>query len=179
MFCYNCGYELHDEKFCPECGARVMRPDEKTEEPPKGSPEASVDADALIAQFGRNKIQAIKYVRDATGCSLRDAKEYVDGAYAGKSAAMISAASSAPKPLTKKERVAENRANAVACCPKCGSTSLSANKKGFGIGKAVIGASVSTVAGLGPLGLVAGNLGAKKVRVTCLNCGHQFWAGKR
>lgn len=79
------------------------------------------------------------------------------------------------KPITKKERVKENKRNAVACCPKCGSTSLSANKKGFGIGKAVIGA---TIIG-NPIGLVAGNINAKKVRVTCLNCGHQFWAGKK
>ena len=28
------------------------------------------------------------------------------------------------------------------------------------------------------IGLVAGNIGAKKVRVTCLKCGYQFWAGK-
>ena len=61
----------------------------------------------------------------------------------------------------------------IAHCPKCGSTSLSTDKKGFGIGKAVVGAAVA-----GPIGLVAGNIGAKKVRVTCLNCGHQFWAGK-
>lgn len=79
------------------------------------------------------------------------------------------------KPLTKRERIKENKKNAVACCPKCGSTSLSANKKGFGIGKAVIGAGLIG----NPIGLVAGNLNAKKIRVTCLNCGHQFWAGKK
>lgn len=54
-------------------------------------------------------------------------------------------------------------------CPKCGSTSLTGNKKGFGIGKAVLGAGV-----LGPFGLVAGNINAKKVIVTCMNCGHKF-----
>ena len=74
---------------------------------------------------------------------------------------------------SKRERIKENKKNAVACCPKCGSTSLTANKKGFGIGKAVIGAYIA-----GPIGLVAGNINAKKVRVTCLNCGHQFKAGK-
>ncbi|WNX84363.1 hypothetical protein RWV98_17580 [Agathobaculum sp. NTUH-O15-33] len=73
------------------------------------------------------------------------------------------------KPLSKNQRIRENRKSAVACCPKCGSTSLSANKKGFGIGKAVIGAAAA-----GPLGLTAGNLGAKKVWVTCLNCGHRW-----
>lgn len=78
------------------------------------------------------------------------------------------------KPLTKHQRIKENKKNGVACCPKCGSTSLSANKKGFGIGKAVIGAAVVS----NPIGLVAGNINAKKVRVTCLNCGHDFWAGK-
>lgn len=61
--------------------------------------------------------------------------------------------------------------NSMARCPKCGSASLSGHKKGFGVGKAVIGAFA-----FGPLGLVAGNIGAKKVRVTCLNCGKQFWA---
>lgn len=73
------------------------------------------------------------------------------------------------KPMSKRERIKENKKNAVACCPKCGSTSLSANKKGFGIGKAVIGANV-----VGPIGLAAGNLNSQKIIITCLNCGHKF-----
>lgn len=56
-------------------------------------------------------------------------------------------------------------------CPKCGSTSLSGNKKGFGIGKAVVGAALT-----GGIGLVAGNVGARKVRVTYLNCGKSWKA---
>lgn len=75
---------------------------------------------------------------------------------------------------TAHQRKKINKQQGIACCPKCGSTSLSADKKGFGVGKAVIGAQLIG----GPIGLVAGNLGAKKVRVTCLNCGKQFWAGK-
>jgi len=58
-------------------------------------------------------------------------------------------------------------------CPRCASTSISADKKGFGIGKAVVGSALA-----GPIGLTAGNIGAKKVRVTCLNCGHHWTAGK-
>jgi DNA-directed RNA polymerase subunit RPC12/RpoP len=58
-------------------------------------------------------------------------------------------------------------------CPRCGSTSLSGNKKGFGIGKAIVGSMLT-----GGIGLVAGNIGAKKVCVTCLKCGKQFKAGK-
>ena len=75
------------------------------------------------------------------------------------------------KTLSKRQRIKENKKNGIACCPKCGSTSLTANKKGFGVGKAVIGTAVA-----GPIGLVAGNKGAKKVRITCLNCGNQWWA---
>lgn len=81
------------------------------------------------------------------------------------------------EPITKKGKtkqlIKENKEQGIACCPRCGSTSLSANKKGFGVGKAVVGAALT-----GGIGLVAGNIGAKKVRVTCLNCGHQFIAGK-
>lgn len=75
----------------------------------------------------------------------------------------------ASRPQSKRERIKENRQNGIACCPKCGSTSLSANKKGFGVGKAVVGAALT-----GGIGLVAGNIGAKKVWVTCLNCGHRW-----
>lgn len=52
-------------------------------------------------------------------------------------------------------------------CPKCGSTQLTANKKGFGLGKALIGG-----AKFGGVGLLAGFLGNNKIRITCLNCGH-------
>jgi hypothetical protein len=56
-----------------------------------------------------------------------------------------------------------------ASCPKCGSVSLSANQKGYGLGKGVTGGVL-----LGPAGLLAGFLGSKKVTVTCLKCGHQW-----
>jgi hypothetical protein len=57
-------------------------------------------------------------------------------------------------------------------CPKCKSTSISANKAGFGLGKAVAGGVA-----LGPAGLLAGFFGSRKVYVTCLSCGHSWKAG--
>lgn len=78
--------------------------------------------------------------------------------------------------LKKANKLQQKEMNAQARCPRCGSTSLSAHKKGFGIGKAVVGAAVTAPLGLGLIGAVAGNKGAKKVRVTCLKCGKQFWA---
>ncbi len=61
----------------------------------------------------------------------------------------------------------------VVRCPKCGSTHLSANKKGFSAGKALTGAVLT-----GGIGLLAGGIGSGKVTITCLNCGHQWRAGE-
>lgn len=49
-------------------------------------------------------------------------------------------------------------------CPRCRSTQLTANKKGFGLGKAAAGGLL-----LGPVGLLGGFLGSGKVKITCLN----------
>lgn len=44
-------------------------------------------------------------------------------------------------------------------CPKCGSTQIHTDKKGFSTGKAVAGAIVA-----GPFGLAAGAIGKNKIR---------------
>lgn len=59
-------------------------------------------------------------------------------------------------------------------CPKCGSTQITADKKGFSTGKAFAGDLIA-----GPIGILAGSIGSKKVIITCLNCGHKWEAGKR
>lgn len=205
-FCTNCGAELHNAKFCPECGT------------PTGGCDTGPDLSALcdkhrtpidlslVLGVYRNRLSVIGYFKRFTNYSNEEIIAIVDKAIATiepqkmnllQAAAAQVKLESAPKaedaqnplskretiaqrkvedvqkPLSKREaiaqRKAENKANGVACCPKCGSTSLSANKKGFGIGKAVVGALVT-----GPIGLVAGNAGAKKVWVTCLNCGHRW-----
>lgn len=95
--------------------------------------------------------------------------------YCGANVAPVPQKSLSPRQqeqLATRQRIAENRAQGVACCPRCGSTSITANTKGYGIGKGVIGAAV-----VGPLGLVAGNIGRHKVLVTCLNCGYRFKPG--
>lgn len=57
-------------------------------------------------------------------------------------------------------------------CPKCGSTQITADKKGFGLGKAVIGTAL-----IGVPGLLSGFAGSRKVQVTCLQCGKSWTAG--
>lgn len=54
-------------------------------------------------------------------------------------------------------------------CPKCGSTQITANKKGFSGTKAVVGGLLT-----GGIGLLAGTIGSNKTIITCLNCGNRF-----
>ncbi|MBE2229953.1 MAG: hypothetical protein IAE96_04830 [Chitinophagaceae bacterium] len=58
-------------------------------------------------------------------------------------------------------------------CPKCGSTQITANKKGFSGKKAVAGAILT-----GGVGLLAGTIGSNKVKITCLGCGNEFRPGE-
>lgn len=57
-------------------------------------------------------------------------------------------------------------------CPKCGSPQLTANTKGYGLGNAAIGGVL-----LGPVGLLGGFVGSKKILITCLRCGHSWTPG--
>jgi len=70
-------------------------------------------------------------------------------------------------------KIRERQMNNEVRCPVCGSTQISAGNKGFGLGKATAGGLL-----LGPVGLLGGLLGSKKVMVTCLNCGKQWKAGE-
>lgn len=58
-------------------------------------------------------------------------------------------------------------------CPKCNSTNLTANKKGYSAGKAVAGVVLT-----GGVGLLAGAIGSGKVDITCLSCGYKYRAGE-
>lgn len=58
-------------------------------------------------------------------------------------------------------------------CPKCGSSQITANKKGFSAGKAAAGVVLT-----GGIGLAAGAIGRNKIFITCLNCGHKFKPGE-
>jgi tellurium resistance protein TerD len=58
-------------------------------------------------------------------------------------------------------------------CPVCSSAQIAAHKEGFGFKKAIAGGIL-----VAPLGLLAGFIGSKKIKITCLNCGHKWEAGK-
>lgn len=59
------------------------------------------------------------------------------------------------------------------CCPKCMSKELHAEKSGFSGGKAATGFVLA-----GGVGLLAGTIGSRDIKITCLKCGNQFKAGE-
>jgi len=56
-------------------------------------------------------------------------------------------------------------------CPRCHSTQVTAGKKGFGIGKALVGGVL-----LGPVGILAGFIGSKNMEFVCLGCKERWSA---
>lgn len=58
-------------------------------------------------------------------------------------------------------------------CPKCGSTNielLGKNRKGFSVGKALVGGAIT-----GGVGLMAGFIGKKgKYDIFCKDCGYRW-----
>ena len=76
--------------------------------------------------------------------------------------------------LSKPQRVVPRQVPTGPSCPKCSSTSITDHKRGFGLGKALVGGVLT-----GGVGLLAGFIGSNAVTVTCLRCGHNWQAGKR
>ncbi|MBZ4664472.1 MAG: hypothetical protein JG776_2190 [Caloramator sp.] len=72
------------------------------------------------------------------------------------------------------KNIATSSNNIILKCPRCGSTQIAAGNKGFGLGKAAAGGLL-----LGPVGLLGGLIGSRKVIITCLMCGKKWEAGKR
>lgn len=74
---------------------------------------------------------------------------------------------------------------AIASCPHCGSTSLSASRRGYRLGRGLFWALAlgffnfwlfavpGFLVGVA-VGLVIGNIGSNKTQVVCLNCGKRF-----
>ena len=153
----------------------------------EGEPDVDacpVDMGEYFARFNPNRVAAVKAIVQETGLDMRQAKELVDREFAHRQKTLYAAQPDAamrdlkralnPKKAERDERRAELDKQGVVYCPKCLSTSISANQKGFGFVRGALGASVGL-----DVGMIAGGIGAKKVRCTCLKCGYQWIAGKK
>ena len=65
----------------------------------------------------------------------------------------------------------EQRRAPIGGCPKCGATTVTGLKEGYGAGEGCCGFALC-----GPLGLLCGFHGSKEVNVHCLSCGHKWRA---
>ena len=54
-------------------------------------------------------------------------------------------------------------------CSNCHSIHITIQKKGFGLGKAVVGDLL-----VGPIGLIGGSIGSKDTQYVCLSCGNKW-----
>lgn len=179
MFCRNCGNELNDnDNFCSKCGQK--REEDNTQ---------NIDFD--ISQFGKDRISACLYLKDNYNLSLSEAKKIVDEKYKQQNKPVnkvienqrtMSDSELQAKIQLEQLKLQKEQFDSMIKCPKCGSTSITANKKGYGVVKGGLGALLlgGATLGLGTVvGLGAGNIGKNKVICTCINCGNKFEAGKR
>lgn len=90
----------------------------------------------------------------------------------------------------RRAEIRDMQARGIPCCPFCGCTSLSSQKRGYRIGRGVfwgvilaaVGFWLFTFIGAGvglAIGLSAGSAGSGQVYCTCLSCGRRFRAGFR
>ena len=208
MICKNCGAET-ESKFCPECGdmlheceneqdRNINKTDKNNVDQPTKEPLAKKLFPTVVTVLMIVTIVVLFFAFYENGnSSLGTAGSLFSAivlsviffplfhllnfafakakAQSGNNSIVGGFTQLTPKQIQRKARIATLEQEGVVYCPKCLSTSISGNKKGFGIGKAIIGSAIAT----NPLGLVAGNLGAKKVRCTCMKCGYSWMAGKK
>lgn len=175
---------------CPHCSARLKLPDSaagKTVKCPKCNERFQTPAAAAVSASSPQppKPQAAQPVTQPQtpapkGNGLKGlvgkSQERVSSAAQGIGQKSSSADQGPPPPApaaAPSSSVPQSANDGQLRCPKCGSTQVSADKKGFGGGKGCCGWLF-----FGPLGILCGFCGSKKVLITCLACGKQWLAGK-
>lgn len=149
-----------------------------------------VDLHQIVRVYGTGlrKTGAYAYLQSCYHISKEQAAELLDPIYSAHKDEKISFWESTKDafsmemkrtiendPKTKrKEQIAKLEAEGKVYCPKCLSTEVTAHKRGFGFGRAVIGGAVGL-----DVGMLAGGLGSNKIVLTCMKCGYQWKPGKK
>lgn len=169
MFCKYCGKKVEfGSKFCPNCGTNLkdLNPSDEMEE---FDPMITINGVEfnLLAFCAHQKIfenhtgvNAAKRLREMTNCSLKEAINYI----------LTWQKDEHLMTLAKEEvELRERKVETTLHCPKCGSTDVHMEKRGYSIKKGLVGGFL-----LGPIGLLAGAHKRNKLRYTCLSCNHQW-----
>lgn len=203
-FCPNCGTSLKNIKMSAteeEVPAEVENVEEQQSVPPLKEPYYReinghrIDLNQVVRIYGNKarKIGSYAYLQTECGITFKEGKQIMDQVYAAhqdedisffggmKDSFLMEAERRRDKSEAVREQkrslknqIKEDQANGIVCCPKCGSRNVSANKKGFSFGKAVLGSCVGL-----DVGLLAGGSGSNKIILTCMNCGYQWKPGKK
>ena len=187
MFCPNCGNNCGDSRFCSNCGQKLERTNyvsaAKTEYPPLKQPFVQIiagkeiDLHRIVRTYGMGfrKSGAYYYLANEVGISHQQAKQILDPIYAVHAGEKISFMSSltanmglindkkSQERTARWDRIEELEASGQVYCPECLSTSVSAQKKGFSVGRARLFDDP-----------MAGAIGANEVQCVCLKCGHKW-----
>ena len=189
MFCPDCGTQCQS-KFCPNCGKDLNGVEIKKTIPPLSEPYyyerngKKIDLHRIIKIYGTGwrKSGAYGYLMTELGISMREAKEILDPLYISHAGEEITFGQGLKENLsqmvddaqeetlrkkeiqrTKDQKRAELEMSGVAYCPKCMSTSVTAVKKGFSAGRAILTNNV-----------LVGAIGANKLKCVCLKCGYKW-----
>ncbi|WP_434007035.1 double zinc ribbon domain-containing protein [Geobacter sulfurreducens] len=153
--CPECSREISDKaESCPQCGCPVVNNDEVSLRSMEWVSEEDVYIMIKCPQCG--KVSKIKKSMTQKHCS-------------GYKVIGTGACSCGIEFDEVYKDPDEDRVK----CPSCGSFQVSAGGKGFGLGKAAAGGLL-----LGPVGLLGGLLGSKKIVCSCLKCGHNWCPSK-
>lgn len=171
MFCKNCGNEVgKDDKFCANCGCKIENQTENE----------IYNVEEILNRFNNNRIEACKYISNTYRLSLSESKKLVDNQYNKMkfkknicNQINDTIASNQLLQHQENERLKELDKQHITYCPKCHSTQITAQKKGFGLLKGAAGIAIA-----GPCGILAAGIGKNKIILTCMNCGYQFKPGK-
>ena len=145
--------------------------------PTKIAPE-DVDLEPYFQQYYPSRSRAARALHQDTDLDMQQCKQMVE-AYFSANLARVPMPKKATSPLiqaitaekaARKERMKELDRQGVAYCPKCASTSISTEKRGFSVGKAITASFFfSTEASV-----VAGAAGANEKECYCMKCGHTW-----